>query len=169
MSRSCPKGISISGAWKNCVLYPANRPGDSIVLRYPSPRPWHQVLDVLGEPLPCVRYDGWGNLTPSGYFKFDLGEPCVPWNELSFFFPFSLSHLYMVNLALECKRRLDLIEGVSLYPKMIIDGVLLAFATSHNRHRIKVYSVAVASASWCVLSNWRSIFDVVHNSASGRL
>lgn len=21
-----------------------------------------------------MRYDGWGNLTPSGYFKFDLGE-----------------------------------------------------------------------------------------------
>lgn len=33
-----------------------------------------QVLDVLGEELPCIRYDGWGNLTPSGYFKFDLGE-----------------------------------------------------------------------------------------------
>lgn len=32
-----------------------------------------KVLDVLGEELPCVRYDGWGNLTPSGYFKFDLG------------------------------------------------------------------------------------------------
>ena len=28
---------------------------------------------MLEEELPCVRYDGWGNLTPSGYFKFDLG------------------------------------------------------------------------------------------------
>lgn len=28
---------------------------------------------MLGEELPCIRYDGWGNLTPSGYFKFDLG------------------------------------------------------------------------------------------------
>lgn len=32
-----------------------------------------KVLNVLEEDLPCVRYDGWGNLTPSGYFKFDLG------------------------------------------------------------------------------------------------
>ena len=32
-----------------------------------------KVLDVLGEELPCITYDGWGNLTPSGYFKFDLG------------------------------------------------------------------------------------------------
>lgn len=31
------------------------------------------MLNVLEEELPCVRYDGWGNLTPSGYFKFDLG------------------------------------------------------------------------------------------------
>lgn len=28
---------------------------------------------MLEEELPCIRYDGWGNLTPSGYFKFDLG------------------------------------------------------------------------------------------------
>lgn len=37
-----------------------------------------KVLNVLEEELPCVRYDGWGNLTPSGYFKFDLGVcPCT--------------------------------------------------------------------------------------------
>lgn len=32
-----------------------------------------KVLNVLEEELPCVRYEGWGNITPSGYFKFDLG------------------------------------------------------------------------------------------------
>nr|ATQ36024.1 prolycopene isomerase-like2 [Petalonia fascia] len=39
----------------------------------PVPNPLKQVLNVLDEELPCIRYDGWGNLTPSGYFKFDLG------------------------------------------------------------------------------------------------
>ncbi|CAN0051245.1 unnamed protein product, partial [Ectocarpus sp. 12 AP-2014] len=40
----------------------------------PVPNPLkQQVLNVLEEELPCIRYDGWGNLTPSGYFKFDLG------------------------------------------------------------------------------------------------
>eukprot|EP00903_Cladosiphon_okamuranus_P006653 g6496.t1 len=39
----------------------------------PVPNPLKQVLNVLEEDLPCVRYDGWGNLTPSGYFKFELG------------------------------------------------------------------------------------------------
>ncbi|CAM9406576.1 unnamed protein product [Ascophyllum nodosum] len=39
----------------------------------PVPNPLKQILNVLEEELPCVRYDGWGNLTPSGYFKFNLG------------------------------------------------------------------------------------------------
>lgn len=45
-----------------------------LMYSYPWSFPrFKQVLDILGEELPCVRYDGWGNLTPSGYFKFNLG------------------------------------------------------------------------------------------------
>ncbi|CAM9806742.1 unnamed protein product [Pylaiella littoralis] len=49
--------------------------GPSIFSGFTGPvlNPLKQVLNVLEEELPCIRYDGWGNLTPSGYFKFDLG------------------------------------------------------------------------------------------------
>lgn len=45
----------------------------ALLLRLLGTRKRLKVLDVLGEELPCITYDGWGNLTPSGYFKFDLG------------------------------------------------------------------------------------------------
>lgn len=39
----------------------------------PSPNPLRQVLDLLGEDLPCVNYDTWGCCLPEGDFKTAVG------------------------------------------------------------------------------------------------
>jgi phytoene dehydrogenase-like protein len=42
----------------------------------PSANPLKQVLDAIGEELPCVTYDAWGCYLPEGYFKASVGaEP----------------------------------------------------------------------------------------------
>ncbi|MBF2028111.1 MAG: NAD(P)/FAD-dependent oxidoreductase [Oscillatoriales cyanobacterium C42_A2020_001] len=39
----------------------------------PSPNPLRQVLDAIGEELPCVTYDVWGCCLPEGDFKTSVG------------------------------------------------------------------------------------------------
>lgn len=39
----------------------------------PSPNPLRQVLDAIGESLPCVTYKTWGCWLPEGYFATDVG------------------------------------------------------------------------------------------------
>ncbi len=39
----------------------------------PSPNPLKQVLDIIGEPLPCVTYDTWGCCLPEGDFPTSVG------------------------------------------------------------------------------------------------
>ena len=39
----------------------------------PSPNPLRQVLDAIGEDLPCVNYDTWGCYLPEGYFDAQVG------------------------------------------------------------------------------------------------
>ena len=39
----------------------------------PSTNPLRQVLDVIGEPLPCVTYDTWGCYLPEGEFDAPVG------------------------------------------------------------------------------------------------
>lgn len=40
----------------------------------PSPNPLRQVLDVIGEKLPCVTYDTWGCWLPEGDFDTSVGS-----------------------------------------------------------------------------------------------
>ena len=39
----------------------------------PSPNPLRQVLDAIGEDLPCVQYDTWGCWLPEGQFNTAVG------------------------------------------------------------------------------------------------
>ncbi|MFB2922617.1 phytoene desaturase family protein [Aerosakkonema funiforme] len=39
----------------------------------PSPNPLRQVLDAIGEKLPCIQYDTWGCYLPEGYFDARVG------------------------------------------------------------------------------------------------
>ncbi|MDJ0732402.1 MAG: NAD(P)/FAD-dependent oxidoreductase [Crocosphaera sp.] len=39
----------------------------------PSPNPLKQVLDAIGEPLPCLNYDTWGCYLPEGNFHTSVG------------------------------------------------------------------------------------------------
>ncbi|MFB2897825.1 phytoene desaturase family protein [Aerosakkonemataceae cyanobacterium BLCC-F50] len=39
----------------------------------PSPNPLRQVLDAIGEDLPCINYDTWGCYLPEGYFDAQVG------------------------------------------------------------------------------------------------
>ena len=39
----------------------------------PSPNPLKQVLDAIGEPLPCLNYDTWGCYLPEGNFNTSVG------------------------------------------------------------------------------------------------
>ncbi|NET74100.1 MAG: NAD(P)/FAD-dependent oxidoreductase, partial [Sphaerospermopsis sp. SIO1G2] len=39
----------------------------------PSPNPLRQVLDAIGEDLPCVNYDTWGCYLPEGNFDTQVG------------------------------------------------------------------------------------------------
>ena len=39
----------------------------------PSPNPLRQVLDAIGEDLPCVTYDTWGCWLPEGQFNTSVG------------------------------------------------------------------------------------------------
>ncbi len=39
----------------------------------PSPNPLRQVLDAIGEDLPCIQYDTWGCYLPEGYFNAQVG------------------------------------------------------------------------------------------------
>ena len=39
----------------------------------PSPNPLRQVLDAIGEDLPCVNYNTWGCYLPEGYFDAQVG------------------------------------------------------------------------------------------------
>ena len=40
---------------------------------YPSPNPLKQVLEAIGEPLPCLNYDTWGCYLPEGNFNTSVG------------------------------------------------------------------------------------------------
>lgn len=42
-------------------------------LSYPSPNPLRQVLDAIGEELPCLTYDTWGCCLPEGDFDTSVG------------------------------------------------------------------------------------------------
>lgn len=42
-------------------------------LSTPSPNPLRQVLDAIGEEVPCVSYDTWGCWLPEGNFKTAVG------------------------------------------------------------------------------------------------
>jgi carotene isomerase len=39
----------------------------------PSPNPLRQVLDAIGEDLPCINYNTWGCYLPEGYFDAQVG------------------------------------------------------------------------------------------------
>ena len=39
----------------------------------PSPNPLRQVLDAIGEDLPCIQYDTWGCYLPEGDFDTQVG------------------------------------------------------------------------------------------------
>lgn len=39
----------------------------------PSPNPLRQVLDAIGEELPCINYNTWGCYLPEGYFDAQVG------------------------------------------------------------------------------------------------
>jgi len=39
----------------------------------PSPNPLRQVLDAIGEELPCLTYDTWGCCLPEGNFDTSVG------------------------------------------------------------------------------------------------
>ena len=43
----------------------------------PSPNPLRQVLDAIGEELPCVTYDTWGCSLPEGDFDTSVGAKLI--------------------------------------------------------------------------------------------